>query len=894
MSLASLADRLRRRLQPGATRAERDEEFRFHVEMHAGRLEADGVAPAEARRRAMIAFGGRERFQEEARDARGGRWLEDLARDLRLSLRGLRRAPAYALTVVLSLGLGLGATTAVAALAYGVLLRPLPHGEPERLVTLRHAAPGFGVVDGGQSDGTFQHYRSNARSFETAGVYFDRVLSLTDGERAERVQGVLATPGVLAALGARAHLGRTFAEGDGAGGPPRIVMLSHALWMQRYGGDPAILERTIEVNRAPARVVGVLPPDFAFPSAEAQLWFAWSLEEAERSGVRDLYMTGVARLRRGVSPERAEAELRALVPGLAAAYPDVTAAELAAARFRPVVVPLREAMVRDVRPALLLVLGTVAFVLLATWANVTNLSIVRAERRRREVAVARALGASTSRVVRRELAESGLLALAGLAVALPLAQALTAVRFGFGAGELPRLHEVRVDGPALLVAVALSAASAALLVLAALAGARRAGPDALRATSRTTTSAGARRARRALVGAQVALSLLLLVGAAVMGRSLRNLQRAELGFVPANVLAFDLALPRREYETYERGAAFYADVLARLRRVPGVRSAAAASALPLGHVEEFMVSPVRPADGDAPQRVRRATVVLATPGYLAAMRTPLLHGRTFHAADLIGEAPGVILGASSARALFGTTDAVGRRLRVDAGDRAHLVVGVAADVPGPTIAGGPADVLYAPMLDTVPAARDLGERALRWPDELTVVVRTSVPPERVVADARRIVAAIDPKVPVARVRTLSDVVHRATARARLTAALLAVAAGTALALGVLGIYGVVAYAASLRAPELGIRMALGATPATVRRLVLREGLGVAAVGVLLGLAAAGGLARLLQGLAYGVRPTDPLTFGAAAALLLLVATLASWIPARRAARMDPTVALRAD
>ncbi|HEU4628387.1 MAG TPA: ADOP family duplicated permease [Gemmatimonadaceae bacterium] len=877
-----------------AAERELDEELQFHVDMHAEQGRRLGLGTAEARRRALVALGGRERFKEEMRDERGGRWLEDAGRDLRLGLRALRRAPGYAAAAVASLALGIGAATAVFTLAYAVLLKPLPYPRADRLVAVGHAAPGFGVERGGLSDGTYLHYRAHSRTLADLGAYLDRVLNLTGGDEPELVDAALVTPNLFGVLGARPLLGRVFSDAaDGPGAPPTVV-LSHALWVRRYGADPRIVGRTIEINRLPREVVGVMPPDFHFPGPRTQLWFAFPVEPASSAGLRNLYLTGVGRLRAGVEPSEAAAELQHLAATLP--YADAAPERLAQGGVQARVVPLRKEMTRDVRPALVLILGTTAFVLLVAWANVANLALVRAERRRREVAMARALGAATRHVARRALAEAALVAAAGGVIGLAVARVGAGLRFGFSAGELPRLHELRVDGVVLAVAVGLTLASALVLTAVTLAAGHGAGYSLLRGTGRATAGREARWTQRLLVALQVALSLTLLIGATVMARSYRQLRAAELGFDPTRVLAFDLELPFRPYPTYRASAAFYADVLARIRELPGVVDAEAADLLPLTTLPEVQLVAVATEDAAPGSTASETALGLATPGYFAAMRIPLLAGRGFERADLAAAEPGVMVSAAFARAhVGGTTAAVGRRLRI--GERRaqwFRIVGVVGDVPGATIAAGARRAVYLPVLSDPPVDSAQAARLPLWPGAETIVVRTTVPPGRIVPAVRRAVHAVDAKVPIARVRTLERVVDGALARARLVAWLLAAAAGTTLLLGVIGIYGVLSYAVSLRTSEFGLRIALGTPPAAVGRMVLRQGVAVTLVGIVAGAGAALALTRLLRGLLYQVSPHDPAAFAAMPALLLAVALVACWMPARRAARADPAAALRAE
>jgi predicted permease len=752
------------------------------------------------------------------------------------------------------------------------------------------------VEAGGLSDGTFLHYRAEARTLDAVGAYLENDVTATDGDTPERVPVALVTPSVFTALGARPALGRLFVEADAAE-RAQTVVISHALWTRRYGGDPAVLGRTIELNRAPKVIVGVLPAGFDFPRPETQVWYALGVD-ASAARVRDLTMQGVARLAPGATAAAAERELARLVPRLAGRYADATPEFLRESRLRPVVRPLRDAVVGAAARPLLALLWAAAGVLVVAWANVVALALVRAGRRERAVAVARALGASGGDVAREWLAEAVLLAAAGGALGLVLANALVTARFGFAPGQLPRLHELRPGGTLVAVAAALAAATALLLAAVSFARARRLDvPRALRgATARASAPREWLRVQRALVATQVALAVALLAGSGVLVRSVRALRQADLGFVARDVVTLALPLPFRGYGTYREAAALHAEVLGRLRAVPGVAAAEVTTALPLDAVPASLVQPVA-ADGDAGTPAPRATVGFATPGYFAALGIPLRAGRTFAAGDVADGTPRVVLSAALARALFGAADPIGRRVRLAAHPRtpAYAVVGVAGDTPGETIAGGPAPVLYFPVLDDLRAAPDVRVAVPYVPREGTVlVVRTALPAGAVVGAVRAALRAIDPKLPVANVRTMGARVDAATARTRLTTLLLLAAAGSTLLLAVVGVYGTVAYAVGERLSELGVRIALGATPGDVRRRVIGDGVGMAAAGVALGALLAVALTRLLAGMLYGVRPHDPLTLAATAALLLALGAAASAGPARRAARVDPVRALRAE
>lgn len=895
--LSEARERLRALLFRGAEEAELDEELRFHVEMETEANLARGMSADEARRQALIAFGGMERFREEVRAARGVGFLEGPWRGLRFAVRRLVRDRGFSVPVIATLALGIGATTAIFALVNAVLLQPLPYPDSGRLVAVRHAAPGWGLSEAGQSDGTYLHYRSGNRTFEEMGVYYESSQILTDGDEAERIRVAMTTPSTFSVLGVRPFRGRLFTPAD-TERAAWVVMISHDLWVRRYGADPGIIGSTIEINRGePREVVGVMPPGFDFPSPDTDLWWGMGAEASE-AGMDDLWMSGIGRLRNGISPGDAEADLQRLVLTLPAAYPEVTPELLGEGRLQAVVTPFKDVVVGDARPALMLLLATAGFVLLVALANVANLVLVRAERQRREVAVAKALGAGRLQLAGRFLAESMVLAAVAGALGSLVAYAGVELRFGFGTGRIPRLHELGLEG-AVPVAVGLSILSGALLAFIGLVRTGR--PDLAGTLRGSTGRATARRetsyVQRLLVATQVGLALTLLIGSALMVQSLRRLQQIDLGFDPENVLTFETTLPTVQYLRYHDIVRFELEVLERLRAVPGVSAAEGTAILPLTSASSFdQPEPILPdgtpvgVNGLAP----RGIVGSATPGYFDAMRIPLLAGRTFEPGDFRGEAPAVVLSDGLARALFRGEDAVGRRVRLANHPRepAYTVVGVVGGVPGEALAEGPAHMLYFPVLPWPdPAANPPIPYFHRSP---TIVVRTDVAPASLVATTRRIVRDIDPKVPVVRVQPMEEHVRASMARPRVTMVLLLVAAASALLLGTIGIYGVLAYAVSQRTSELGVRLALGARPAGVVRMVVRQGALLALAGIAAGLLAAFALTRFLRSLLYEVNPFDPATYALIAGLLFGVAIAASYLPARRAAGIDPASALRAE
>ena len=898
-----LAHALRGLVRRSEIEQDLDEEMRFHLEMEEALRVRQGMAPADARRAALLAFGGVERYKEQHRGERGARFIERLVQDLRYGLRRLRRERGFSIPVIATLGVGIGAMVAVGVLADAVLVRPLPYPNAARLVLIGHRAPSAGALDGGQSESTYLHYLRGNRSFDAFGIYFERDLSLTGEDRPARVVAALMTPSVFTALGVNPAHGRYCSDDDdlvarSVGAGNALVVISHALWMARYDGTSDVVGRRIEINRGGATIIGVMPPGFHFPRHDTELWYCQPVDAGDPGAAT--HQTGIALLRKGVTGDAAEADLQRLLTSLPDAYPNA-AREMERAGLRsPSVTALRTAIVHDVRPALVLLGCTAAFVLIIAWANAVNLVLVRSERQRRQVAVERALGASTADVAQRLLCESVLLALAGGLVAWGITATAIAARFGFAPGEIPRLHEVRADGFAIAATVGLAVVSAMLLGGAAFLRTRSTAVLAsLRGGVGRSTTGGRqwRSTQRGLVAVQVGLALALLVASAVMAQSYVKLIRFDLGFDPVSVLTVETPLPYRGYNRYDHGARFYHETLRRIRTLPGVVSAEAGP-VPLSRSTGLGTVPMVTTDSAMPGGVTSIAVqpAVVTPGWFEAMRIPMVHGRTYEPGDLVSETHPLVISAALARALFGDGNPLGRRFRLLNMGRmpSYTVIGVAGDVPGERIPDGPVRTIYFPVLRDLAATPDSTPTVPYWPGELTILVRGSVSPATLLDPIRRIVAEIDPQVPVANPRTLEEIVRASTARTRLTMLRLLAGAGVALLLGVVGIFGVVSYAVSQRVPEIGIRMALGATPGAVNAMVLREGALMTIAGIAAGVVAALAVTRLLRGLLYEVSPSDPATFVAMAVLLSAIAMAACFGPARRASRIDPVQALRAE
>jgi putative ABC transport system permease protein len=885
----------------GASRLEReqDEEFAFHLEMEIAHNKRLGMSEADARRAALLAFGGRERFREETRDARGVVLFDNLARDLRFALRRIRRAPGFAVGAIATLGIGIGAAAGIGTIVYGVLLRDLPYHDSETLVRVGLLTPGLAGNRDLHSEATYSHLASSARSLSAMAAYYTNdAVNITDGDEPERITVAMVTPNGFPMLGVTPIAGKLFATMDTAARGEAIpVLISERIWRRRYGGDTAIIGKRIEVNRGGRIVIGVLPHSFDFPHPDVDVWYPASVP-VDGPSIGGGYLTVVGRLAQGASAERAEAELNALIPSISTRFPRITPDEIERSQVRVTVQSLKSAIVAPVRGHLVLLGIMVGVVLLIACTNVANLFLLRAEQARQETAIAISLGASRVALAQRFVTEGLLLGAASIGVAIPAAGVALTTKFGFDARDIPRLHEIGVgaDTVALIVLAAL-VLGAIVGATALLRAASRAGEigDALRGVGRVTGSAPWRRVQRALVAAQVAMACALLVSAGLLGRSFMNLGRAPLGFEPAGTMTFGVSLPFNPYGPYAVAAAFHARMTDRLSELPGVTGVASAMNFPLTSSstpsQELRIAPV----GAEDLAVASAGNLVA-PRFFEVMGIPLLNGRTFAPGDLRATPPNVIISQELATQLFGTADPIGRQVVRSSNLRANRpytfqVIGVAGDVPAARIEDGPSPVIYMPLLrdgDGLPAEVNVLPYVPRW---VSYVMRGAPPTP---ATIRRVVREMDPRIPPVNIKSLEANVAEATARVRLTMLLLGVAAAAALMLGVVGVYSVVSYAAAGRLREFGVRLALGDTAAGVRRLVLRDGLALASAGIVAGvvLALVGG--RFLRSLLYEVSPTSPRELTAAVLLLVAVTLLAALAPALRAARTDPAVVLRGE
>jgi putative ABC transport system permease protein len=871
--------------------ADVDEELRFHLDMRAADLMRHGMSPAEAREQALREFGDvREARGELAaidrrRTARRDRaeWWADLWNDLRFAVRVLRRQPGFTLVVLLTLMLGIGANTAIFTVVDAALLRPLPYREPERLVHLWETHRGDVSDRSEASYPDFLDWRSQSRAFAGIEGYDPTNLTVTaDGTEPLMLRGARVTPGFFPMLGVTPALGRAFLPEESVAGGAPVVLLTHGFWQRRLGGDPRVLGRSLTLDRRRFTVVGVLPRDFHFaPVEDAELWLPIDPAVRRASERFNHWLNVVARLKPGVTFAGARSDLSAVMRRLGAQYPETNAGRDVA------LVELREEIVGAVRPTLLVLFGAVGCVLLVACVNVAGLMLARSAARGREIAVRSALGADRSRIVRQLLVESALLAVAGGALGALTAQLGVRMIVGALPAELtsgmPYLQYLRVDGAVLAYAAGLAVAAGLLSGLAPALYVSKPSASELLRRGRGSGGGAKPRLRGALVAAEVALTMVLLVAAGLMTRSLEQLLRVDAGFDAEHVLTARVALSGAAYDSSQRQQQFFESLVGRVRALPGVRSAGAVLNLPLagGGTNTFRVEG-RPAP-DAANRPE-ATMRAVAGDYFRAMAIRLVAGRAFTNRDRAHAPPVLVVSAGLARRLFGdASDAIGQRLRFYAfPESAWTIVGVVGDVKtGRLDADAPPTIYYTHLQ----AAEN----------RMSIVARTRGDPATMVDAVRREVRALDPTVPIYQVRTMEQQVARSPAvfARRLPLRLIGAFAAAALALAVVGIYGLVAYTVAQRTQELGIRIALGAQQRNILALVVLEGALLAAVGVGIGLVVTLWATRMLGSLLYGVGAADPPTYIAVAALLGGVAIAASYVPARRAARVDPMIALRA-
>ncbi|HWS90077.1 MAG TPA: ABC transporter permease [Pyrinomonadaceae bacterium] len=878
-----LRTRLRGLLRKKSVEREMEEELRFHLRMRAEENVRRGMAPDEAERAALKSFGQLGRIKEYCRDVKGGGLVESMLQDVKFGARTLMKNRGFTLVAVLTLAVGIGANTAIFSVVEAVLLRPLPYDNADRVVMLWEHNRVRNRPRNVVNPGNLMDWRDQSGSFEEVAAFVDQRYNLTGAGEPEEVAGQAATPNLFKLLGARPALGRTLLAGDEAEGGENVAVISHGLWQRRFGGSPDVLGRTLSLGGNPVTVVGVMPPDFRWFVKEnsltgkpAELWVPMALTEQQRTERRGRYLSAVALLKPGVTVEQAQSELDTVTARLEAQY------EIDKG-WGGSVVPLREQLAGEIRPALLVLLGAVACVLLIACVNVANLQMARAAGRRKEIALRAALGAGRLRLIRQLLTESLLLAAAGGALGLLLAHWCVEALVALGPQNLLGAGQAGVNPMVLLFTLGVTLLTGlAFGVVPAVETSRLNLSESLKESSRGDVGAGrAGRVRAVLVVAETGLALVLLVGAGLMVRSFQRLQAVDPGFDPSNLLTMRLMLPQTKYPEDARKVEFFRRVTEQLRALPGVSSASAVSALPfadIGSATSFTVEG-RPA---LPPGQRQGTDVrVADEHYFRTMNIPVISGRTFTEQEAVENRRVAVVNEAMVRKYFPGEDPLGKRVLVNMGTNPvpTEIVGVVGDARYDKLDGE-----LRPMVYWTPP--QLAYSSM-W-----LVVRTAGDPAALGPAAVREIQAVDREQPVADVRTMEGWLAESTARARFGTLLLGAFACTALLLAAVGLYGVLSYSVTQRRNEIGIRMALGAQARDVLKLMVGQGMRLVLVGVVLGLAGALALTRVMSGLLYDVAATDPPTFAANALLLMAVSLAACYIPARRATRVDPATALR--
>ncbi len=877
-------------------RAEIDE----HLAMQTAENIRAGLPPLEARRQALLKFGNVEAMKDSYRDLRGLPFLETLVDDMRHVVRRLQTTPAFTAAVLLTIALGIGANTAIFGVVDAVLIRPLAYPHAEALAAISHAAPKFpGTSSLGCSPSMYFTYREANRTFEHFGLWSAGGASVTGIAEPELPRALIVTYGVLDALGVPPLHGRWFTEEDDTPGSAETVILTFGYWQRRFGGEASVVGRTLTIDSRPRVVIGVMPETFRF-QRDPELILPSRYERSEQF-LGPFDAQGIARLKPGVTIEQANADIGRMLGIWLTAWdpnPGLERALFQNAGLLPKVQPLKQDIVGDIGPALWVVMGTLALVLLIACANVANLLLVRAEARQQEFAIRAALGAGWRRIAREMLVESMTLGMLGGALGLGLAYAALRILAAKGPDTLPRLHEIGIDPVVLAFAFGASILSGVLFgVLPVL---KYAGPrvaTALGSAGRTFSEDRARhRARNTLVVVQVAIALVLLISSGLMIRTFQHLRRVQPGFThPEEILILHSMVPEAIAQEPDRVMRMQHETLDKLAAIPGVASVGFAGAAPLepflGGSNPVYAEDKNFAEGQIPplRQIRRVA-----PGFFRTLGTRVVAGRELTWADLYEKRRVALVSENMAREWWGDPRAaLGKRIREGgAVDPWREIVGVVENVYDRGVQAPPPSFVYWPaLMDRYIWAGGKGFAVGR----AAFVIRSSrTGTESLLTEARQAIWSVNGRQPVFLVTTLKTLYDQSMATTSFTLVMLAIAGGMAFVLGIVGIYGVIAYLVSQRTREIGIRTALGAQPASLLGMFVRHGLRLAAVGAALGLVAAAGLTRLMSSLLFGVTALDPATYGAVSALLVITAMVASYLPARRAVTVDPVQALRSE
>ena len=855
---------------------ELDEEIESHLQMHIEDNLRLGMTPEEARRQALIRLGGIESTKEAYRDQRGLPLLEILCEDLRYGARQLRKHPGFSAVALLTLALGIGANTAIFSVVNSVLLKPLAYDNPGQLVGVWEAPqPG---QRNSVSPGAFLDWKEQAEVFDSLSLVDETAKNLTGKGDPERLKGMAMSASGLEMLRLRPLLGRTFMPQEDQPGNNKVVVLAHGFWMRRFGGNPNVMDQTIQLNDETYTIIGVLGRR-ALLWEEAEFVIPFTLPPSDRNQRSANWLKVMGRLKNGITIEQAQAAMDTLALRLKPLYPAHKQT------WGVTLVPMRDQLTGNIKPTLLVLLGAVSFVLLIACGNVASLLLARASGRQKEMAIRAALGATRGRVIRQLLTENVLLSAWGGMLGVLLAYWGVRVISQLTAIQLPRVHEISVDVRALGFALFVSVASGLVMGLfPAVQASRLDLNDTFKEGARGSAGGAPGRVRGALIAAEVALSLMLLIGAGLLLNSFVRLSFVPPGINAEHGLAMRIDLPSQKYPDAERRAVFFEQVMERINGLPGVEYSGVTQTLPLaGYCPETMFTIL----GRAPQDGTRYTVGMdfSTAGYFQAVGIPLLKGRTFDQRDK-ADAPGVVVvNETLAREYFPNEDPIGKRLHLLEPNTGRMdaeweIVGIVGNVHQHGLTEPVKPCVYRPL-----------SRSFIWHGG-NLIVRSANDPAALVKSVRQAVLDVDPSQPVANVQTLKEIVAMSVAQRRFLLCVVGGFAAAALLLAVIGLYGVMGYAVSQRTREIGVRMALGAQRRDVIGMVVGQGMRLVAVGVGLGLVGAFALSRMLQSFLYEIKPSDPLTFALIPLVLSAVALVACWIPARRASKVDPMIALR--
>jgi len=870
--------RLRSIFQPATLKAEFDDELNFHVDRETQENIKRGMNAEDARRTALAQFGGVERFKEGLRDEHGVRWLDDLSADVRHGVRLLRKNSLFSATVVVTLALGIGATSTIFAIVNGVLLRPLPYPSADRIVSLSESSNGKDQTSTG--DVAYRRWKESARSFSALSVYGTSIAVMTGQGEPVEVKGGAATADFFSVMSTRVAFGRTFEPAETVTSGPRVVILSHDFWRNTFGADSGVLNRTIVMNGVSRRVIGVMPASFDFPQ-NSQYWVPLIVPHAPGF---EYYLTVLGRLRDGVTADEAMRELKSLSPGVDSLRNEYTKSKT------PVVMSLHERLFGSVRKPLSILLGAVGVLMLIACANVANLTLARSATRQREFAVRLALGAGRWRLIRQLLVESSILALLGGAVGLTIPMFLIGAFVKLSPSSVAGVSDIRIDGTVLAFTLFMSVCAALLFGLApALTGVRSGTSSALAAGSaRVSATRSQRTVRASLVVFEVSAALILLTGAALLSKSFARAMAVAPGFVADNVFGAGIYLRAARYPDDATKRHFYDQVLAELRSAPGVEVVSLSSTGPLRGFQN--TQKMSRAAGDLNKMDIAFTAVDST--YARAVRLDLRAGRFLDATDVLGAPRAAMLTVSAANYFFPGQNAVGKSLPRQENDRSNsvlpIVVGVVADVAQRSL-----DVKPVPQIFLATAQREPTADINAGVDG-QIIVRAALNPVAVRALFKQAIQHADPQQPLTNFYSLTEDVAKSIAPRRFNSLLINAFAGLALLLAMVGLYGLMAHSVIARTHELGIRIALGAQTDSVLQLVLRQGFTLVALGIVVGVALSFALSQTVASLLYDVPAQDPIAFIGAPVVLAVVALLACYIPARRATQISPIAALRQD